>query len=387
MWIVLGRRLSSGGGSEPFGDFPKKLTMRHRFHSLCPYFAMFPESFVRKHLTLASTKSVVLDCFSGRGTTVFEALQMGHQGLGIDVNPLAVCVSRAKSAAPTVASIRQRIEDLETRFGPSDDDPLLSDEFFRMCFAEPTLQQILFLRRELNWRDNQVDCFIAAMAAGCLHGESHRSQRVFSNRMPRTISTKPSYSVRWWRKHELLPPERNVFEILRAEADFRFACPPPHGTGVVIEGDARKSSTLLADWARSVDMVLTSPPYLDVTHFREDQWLRVWFLGGEPFPCSATEGDDRHANVDRYWQFLAETWAGVAPLLKDTAQIVIRIGGKKMSFEAARAGLEQSLFQSFSRVSCLSESTSDIRNGQLRSFRPNAEGTRREFDFVFSVTA
>ena len=24
------------------------------------------------------------------------------------------------------------------------------------------------------------------------------------------------------------------------------------------------------------------PPYLDVTHFEEDQWLRLWFLGGPP---------------------------------------------------------------------------------------------------------
>ncbi|SEQ49221.1 hypothetical protein SAMN05216548_10533 [Faunimonas pinastri] len=309
---------------------------------------------------------------------------MGHEALGVDVNPLAVCVSRAKSKAPSIGAIRARLDDLERSFVTTV-DPLLSDEFFRMCFSETTLQQILFIRRELDWRNNAVDCFLAAMAAGCLHGESHRSRRVFSNRMPRTISTKPSYSVRWWRQHGLLPPERDVFSILREEADFRYVSAPPIRTGHVVEGDSRLSSELLSDWEGKVDVVLTSPPYLDVTHFREDQWLRVWFLGGDPFPCSATEGDDRHSNPDNYWNFLTETWLGIAPLLKRRARIVIRIGGKKLSLEAAQLGLQAGLERAFPFVNCLSSSTSDIRNGQLRSFRPNAEGTRREFDFVFEA--
>ena len=33
-----------------------------------------------------------------------------------------------------------------------------------------------------------------------------------------------------------------------------------------------------------IRLVVTSPPYLDVTNFEEDQWLRLWFLGGPPFP-------------------------------------------------------------------------------------------------------
>lgn len=36
--------------------------------------------------------------------------------------------------------------------------------------------------------------------------------------------------------------------------------------------------------AGSVRCVITSPPYLDVTNFEEDQWLRLWFQGGPPKP-------------------------------------------------------------------------------------------------------
>ena len=40
--------------------------MRHRFHSTCPCFAMFPETFVEKHLAATTFAGVVFDPFCGR---------------------------------------------------------------------------------------------------------------------------------------------------------------------------------------------------------------------------------------------------------------------------------------------------------------------------------
>lgn len=359
--------------------------MRHRFHSICPYFAMFPETFVEKHLCLAPTDGVILDPFSGRGTTVFQTLLSGRTGLGIDTNPLAACISRAKADAPVEMEVTSRIEEIESKFKPVEEH-LLHDPFFVACFHRETLKQILWLRKQLDWRNNRVDCFIAAMAVSCLHGESHISRRVFSNRMPRTIATKPTYSIRWWLENGYVAPERDVFEILKQEMEFRFLSKAPLLRGVIKEGDARAAHELLPDWHRSVDMIITSPPYLDVTHFREDQWLRVWFLGGDPRPCSAGLGDDRHWTERTYWRFLRESWIGVAPLMKSSSQIVIRIGGKKIDETLAGQGLSQSLGSAFEHVQLRSISTSEIRKGQLRAFRPNVQGTRREFDAVFQVS-
>lgn len=88
---------------------------RHRFHSICPYFAMFPEAFVR-HNVLAWSKrgDVVLDPFSGRGTTVFESLLNGRRAIGCDTNPVAYCLSRAKADPPTQEEVTDRLAALET---------------------------------------------------------------------------------------------------------------------------------------------------------------------------------------------------------------------------------------------------------------------------------
>jgi len=111
--------------------------MRHRFHSICPYFAMFPETFVEKHLCLAPTDGVILDPFSGRWTTVFQTLLSGRTGLGIDTNPLAACISRAKADAPVEMEVTSRIEEIESKFKPVEEH-LLHDPFFVACFHRET---------------------------------------------------------------------------------------------------------------------------------------------------------------------------------------------------------------------------------------------------------
>ena len=76
-----------------------------------------------------------------------------------------------------------------------------------------------------------------------------------------------------------------------------------------------------------VNAVVTSPPYFNTTSFAEDQWLRIWFLGGADHPTrSGASKDDRHTSRYKYWRFIADAWRGVAPLLAPNATIVCRIG-------------------------------------------------------------
>ena len=169
--------------------------MRHRFHSICPYFAMFPETFVEKHLAASPHRGVVFDPFCGRGTAVFQALLQDRDAAGSDVNPVAVCISGAKSAPPGQSEIETRLAELQAGYREADDSGLggAYSEFFRLCFHRDTLPQVLYLRSALDWRHRRDDRFLAALCLGALHGESHRSPNYFSNRMPRTISTKPDY--------------------------------------------------------------------------------------------------------------------------------------------------------------------------------------------------
>jgi hypothetical protein len=360
---------------------------RHPLHSLCPYFAMFPEDFVERHV-LAYTKpgDVVFDPFCGRGTTVFQSLLMNRPAAGMDINPVAACVAGSKADPPTLIKVLERIEALEHAFARKRAPYVPPSSFFLFCFHRRTLQQVLFLRERLDWKSNRLDRFIAALTLGALHGESHKSRLYLSNRMPRTISTKPEYSVRWWDERGLRAPARDAFAILRELARFRFKDGPAGLIGNVKMGDSRKAAGHFRTLKGRVNLIVTSPPYLNVTDYAEDQWLRLWFLGGPAQPTRRQFKDDRLSDKGAYWDFLGQVWNGIAPLLAPNSRIVVRIGGRIAREELAdglKTTLRKGMLGRKVRL-LLTPVTSEIKGRQTNNFRPGA-GASVEHDFVFAL--
>lgn len=362
--------------------------MRHRFHSICPYFAMFPETFVEKHLAASRYEGVVFDPFCGRGTTVFESLVHDRAAAGCDIHPVAACISGAKSDPPRMLEVASRLDELEQQFDPAIevDYPKGFVDFFALCFEEHTYRQVAYLRASLDWQSDRTDRFIAALCLGALHGESHRSPNYFSNRMPRTISTKPAYSVRWWQERGYVPPARDAFTILRHVNAYRYRTPPPTRRGEIALSDARLASAQFLHLEGQVTDIITSPPYLDTTNYREDQWLRLWFLGGEASPIQPRD-DGRHYTAKRYWTFMQEAWAGLSPLLADNARIVIRIGGRKLEKEEMAKQLTKTLSEGVDRNVQLVDDgvTSPVKRTQANTFRGSNASPTYEHDFCFLI--
>jgi len=361
---------------------------RNRFHSLCPYFAMFPESFVETWVNrLTKPCQVVLDPFCGRGTTPFQSVLMGRRAIGCDTNPVAYCISRAKTQYISAAAIRRRVTQLELDFAPEEWEPLRRrmPEFFRMAFSATTLRQLLFLRGQLAWQQNRSDCMIAALLLGALHGESKKSASYLSNQMPRTISTKPDYSVRFWRKHGYKAPRRDAFELLRRLISFRYESSLPNGKAEIFNGDMRNLPTVLGT-RRRIGCVITSPPYFDVTNFEEDQWLRLWFLGG---PTRPTQGrvsrDDRHGDAGKYWAFIADMWRMLGRIVCSRADVVVRLGTSRGDAKRLPALLGECGKFAQRKVSLVSKQVSPLRKRQTDSFRPGSSGCRVEVDCHFRV--
>lgn len=176
-----------------------------------------------------------------------------------------------------------------------------------------------------------------------------------------------------------------MFEILRESAHYRYQSPVPALKGRAVEGDARRASTLLSPYRGRVKLVITSPPYLDITDYHEDQWLRLWFLGGPSHPLAAQGKDDRHRRIEAYWNFLREAWTGVAPLLQRSAQVVIRIGGTRLREAELCEGLYESLNSTGRRFRFRESRTTTIKNGQRRIFLRGPAPLVVEHDFRFQV--
>lgn len=359
--------------------------MRHRFHALCPYFAMFPEAFVETWVDrLSKPGDVILDPFCGRGTTPFQSILMGRDALACDVNPVAYCITRAKTNAPSASVVRRRVTNLRGQFdgrkwaGSAKRLP----EFFHYAYSPRTLQQLLYMRSALKWDRSDTDCMIAALVLGSLHGETNKSRSYLSNQMPRTISTKPAYSVRFWQKHGYRPPERDVFDLLQDRITYRYESDPPPAKGEVFQSDMRELPRLLTEFVKPISCVVTSPPYFNITNFEEDQWLRLWFLGSLPKPTyGRVSRDDRHEQASKYWDLISDMWRVLGQILAKKSNIVIRLGVKNLDPERMGESILAAGMFSRRKVTLVHSETSEIKGRQTGSFRPGSEGCLKEIDF------
>ena len=168
--------------------------------------------------------------------------------------------------------------------------------------------------------------------------------------------------------------------------EYRFRSRPPERTGGILQVDARRAGSAFPALAGRVTDVITSPPYLNTTNYREDQWLRSWFLGNEPM-VRHDRGDDRHYSKELYWQFLCSSWQGLSSLLAEHARLVVRVGSRHFQKAELRAGLLGTLENGLDRdVRLLDDGvSSEVGSSQATAFGGAKTSRLFEHDFCFAV--
>ncbi len=254
-------------------------TAESRWARLGPYYAMFPIEFARQVVEAFSRHGdTVLDPFCGRGTAPYVAMVSGRDAAGCDINPVAWLYAAVKTDPhPSLADVVRRIDEIAKAVRERDCRP--GDEFQALAFGRRALGFINAARRELRWHESALDRTLAALLLHYLHAKLGQG---LSNQLRPTKAMCPDYSVRWWRKRGLTtPPDIDAAAFLQDRAAWRYAKGVPRhaGSASVKLGDA---TDVLPDMPASARLILTSPPYIGVTNYRADNWLRLWALGEGP---------------------------------------------------------------------------------------------------------
>src|SRR5262249_53520739 len=112
-------RPSVDGGTTSHGPLWHSVNPRwgHSLHAMCSYHGMFPAKvahyFIQRYSMPAA---VVLDPFSGRGTTTLQARIEGRRGVSNDLNPLAYVLSCAKANPPAWEAVVGFLDGLQRNF-------------------------------------------------------------------------------------------------------------------------------------------------------------------------------------------------------------------------------------------------------------------------------
>jgi hypothetical protein len=295
----------------------------HPLHSLCSYFAMFPPQVPHVFIRwLTQPGDVVYDPFAGRGTAPMEACRLGRFGVGSDANPLAYILTTAKVDPPDLLEAVTRLADLRRNCKPS--DPAQAPDDIRMLYHPRVLGQLLWLRQALD-KESRADRFLIALLLGVMHANYRPGApaRGLSISMPNTFSMSPGYVSRYIHEHRLLPPDIDVFDLLKAKL-ARMHLPNTTATrGRAWQQDARDS---VPRWLREnpAKLIFTSPPYLRVIKYGKYNWVRLWMLKQDPKDVDnrlvATE------SLQKYQAFMAQVLLHLDQAVRDDGYLCLMIG-------------------------------------------------------------
>lgn len=316
----------------------------HALNAICPYFSMFPLEYPVRVLAHTAGAAGVLDPFCGRGTTLYAARCAGRRAYGLDTNPVAVAIARAKLACTTSQAVLERARELLAQAPAAAPD----DEFFRQAYHRDTLEQLATLRQGLlapHACTPEHDVLRAA-ALGCLHGPLPREATqtaYFSNHMLRTVASKPRSNLTYWARTGLTAPRVDVAAVLaRKLARMAESLTRPSAGGAVCAADARDPASY-RDWAGMFDTVITSPPYYGLRSYVPDQWLRAWFLGGPPAVQYGPGAQLAHGSVPAYIAALGAVWAACSQAGAARLSLHVRFGDIPSKRLPVRAVFAQSL--------------------------------------------
>jgi len=230
---------------------------------------------------LTRTGEIVYDPFSGRGTTVIEAGLLGRAAIANDASPLSRIMTEPRFSPPDIDSVRKRLDTIPREGGDAGID-------LSMFYSGETEQEIVALKEYIKQkrqsrRDDRIDRWIAMVATNRLTGHSPGFFSVYT--LPPNQAVSQASQSRINKKRGQVPDYRDTHRIIlmKTKSLLRSLSLPERknlnrarNNVRLLTGDAR-STPEIPDG--SVTLTVTSPPFLDIVQYRDDNWLRCWFNG------------------------------------------------------------------------------------------------------------
>jgi DNA modification methylase len=248
----------------------------HRFHSFA---AKFPPQLPRLFIqNLTEVGDTVLDPMAGSGTTVVEAALLGRRGVGVDLDPLAVQIGRAKTtgvlwedlsraARRTLIRAHQwlqadrsgKLREFRSRLNDATRDFL--DYWFLPSTQEELAALMAAIREEPHPGLRRLMLLAFSSTIVTKSGGVSLARDLAHSRPHRDPEKRPASALDLFRER-----------IQRYRQPLLAERISP-GDALILHGDAR--SLPLGD--QSVHLIVTSPPYANaIDYMRAHKFSLVW---------------------------------------------------------------------------------------------------------------
>jgi DNA modification methylase len=235
-----------------------------------------PKYFIDKY---TKEGELVYDPFGGRGTTAIEAALLGRNFITNDINPLSTLFVIGRLNPPSIEEIHDRL------YSEINSDTEVDKIDLSMFYEYETFKEIndlrnYFIKKKLNSYDN-IDHWIKMVATNRLTGHSKGFFSVYT--LPPNQATSAKRQIQINLKRNQTPEYKDTKEIivkkskqlLRNISDQQIKnLDKVRSSSLILQTDATKTKQIPSN---SVKLTITSPPFLDIVNYAQDNWLRCWF--------------------------------------------------------------------------------------------------------------
>ncbi len=321
-------------------------TAEARWARFGPYYAMFPLDFAFEVVKKYSREGdFIIDPFAGRASSIYAGSVLGRPSLGIEINPVGWLYGSVKLNPADKAEVKDRLLEIYSKRNYYNRAIERLPLFYRMCYCDEVLKFLLSARNSLNWRNNNVDATLMSILVVYLHGKLGEG---LSNQMRMTKAMGMNYSVKWWRQNKMThPPQINPLEFIFKKIEWRYEKGKPTTVeSHVLFGDStvelQNIVTRAENYGIKFSLLFTSPPYCDVTDYHNDQWLRLWLLGGSEIPEYNNEKHKgRFSSKPEYYELLNSVFGQCASMMADQSTIYVRTDKRDYTFEITKEVLKK----------------------------------------------
>jgi hypothetical protein len=319
-------------------DLPERIRTKH-VHRLHPYLGKFipqlVEVFLRKYF---SSGQSVLDPFCGSGTTLVQANELGIRSVGYDVSAFNVLLSRVKTRAYAVETVRREVIDILDKVramvmatggqlsflsemtaavGVSETD----DEYLKEWYSPRALSELMTYRRLVESEGYEYGDLLKIILS-----RSARSARLTTH-FDLDFPKKPQRDPYWCYKHSrtcsptteaLKFLDRYSLDTVRRIEEFSAA-----RTNSLVEVHHADSRTAVFP---PVDGLITSPPYVGLIDYHDQHAYAYHLLGlvdkstDEIGP--ATNGSGRKSQKE-YQEAIGEVLRRAAASMPSGAPLIV----------------------------------------------------------------
>jgi DNA methylase len=315
----------------------------HGFHTYPA--RMHPDTAAGLVKSFAPARGRVLDPFCGSGTVLVEAMILGRDVVGTDLNPLAILLARWKTSPPSEAESVTLLETARraaahadtrrkqragaTRRYPDDDVS---------AFAPHVLLELDSLRAfvaglpssEARARDGLL-LVLSSILVKVSKKTSDTSALAPGAPEPRIAA---GYTARLFVK--------KTEEVTRRAAELTRLLPSPPPRAIVLADDATELAT---GTSNSIDAVITSPPYAATYDYLAQHALRLRWLGLDARALEAGELGARRRYQDMDAPTAERAWVAeltrfltaVGRVVKKGAPVVLLMADSAVGATALRA--------------------------------------------------